>query len=148
MKPLPYLVLFQFECAGIELVVGALLGDQIIVGTPLDDAAMVQDHDAVGVHDGAEAVRDDEYGSAMHQGIHTVLDQLLGTGVDGGGGFVQDHDRRIGHSGPGNGDQLPLTLRQAATVVGQLCIIALGQTGDEIVGIGQLGCGDARYSCF
>ena len=33
--------LFQFKDAGVELVVGALLGDQVVVGAPFDDAAVV-----------------------------------------------------------------------------------------------------------
>ena len=45
--------LFQFEGAGVELIVGALLGNQIVVGAPLDDPAVIQNHDAVGVADGA-----------------------------------------------------------------------------------------------
>ena len=33
--------LFQFKDAGVELVVGALLGNQVVVGAPFDDAAVV-----------------------------------------------------------------------------------------------------------
>ena len=41
--------LFEFEGAGIELVVLALLGDEVIVGAAFDDAAMVKHHDNVGI---------------------------------------------------------------------------------------------------
>ncbi len=42
--------LLQLKGTGVELVVGALLGDELLVGATLDDAAVVEDHDAVGVH--------------------------------------------------------------------------------------------------
>ena len=45
--------LFQFKCTGIQLVIGALLGHQLAVGSSLDDPSMIQDHDAVCIHDGA-----------------------------------------------------------------------------------------------
>ena len=138
-------MLFQLKGTGIELVVGAFFCDQIIVGAPFDDAAVIQHHNAVGIFDGGEAVGDDEHGAACHQLIHTILHQFFGTGIDGGSGFVQNHHRGIGYRCPGDGDQLPLTLGKAGTVAGQLRIIALGQAGDEIVGIGQL-CGlDAGF---
>ena len=39
--------LFKLKCAGVELVVGALLGDEVVVGAALDDATLLQNHDAV-----------------------------------------------------------------------------------------------------
>ena len=45
--------LFQFERAGIQPVVGSLLGQQLLVAAPLDDAPVIQHHDAVGIADGA-----------------------------------------------------------------------------------------------
>ncbi len=44
--------LFKLEGAGVELVIGTLLAYQEIVGAPLYDAALLQDYDRVGVHDG------------------------------------------------------------------------------------------------
>ena len=80
----------------------------------------------------------DEHGSAVHQGIHAVLYQFFGTGIDGGGGLVQNHHGRISHRRPGNGNQLPLTLGQAGAVAGEHRLIALRQTGDKVVGVGKL----------
>ena len=45
--------LFQFERAGIQPVVGSLLGQQFLVAATLDDASMIQHHDAGGIADGA-----------------------------------------------------------------------------------------------
>ncbi len=78
-----------------------------------------------------------------HQGVHAVLDQLLGAGVDGGGGLVQDQHRRVGHGRPGDGQQLPLALGQVGAVAGEHGVVPIGQAADEAVGVGQLGGGDA-----
>ena len=53
----------QLQRAGVQLVVGAVLGDQLVVGAALDDAAVVQDHDGVGVLDGGQPVGDDKGGA-------------------------------------------------------------------------------------
>ena len=46
--------------ACIKLIILALLLNQVIVGAALNDAALFQNHDAVGVLAGGQAVRDDE----------------------------------------------------------------------------------------
>ncbi len=71
------------------------------------------------------------------------LHQRFSAGIDGGGGFVQNQDRRIGHRGPGNGKQLPLALAQVGAVAVQHGVVAVGQTADKAVSVGQLGRGDA-----
>ena len=53
---------------------------------------------------------DDKSGASLHQGVHARLHQLLGAGIDGGGRLVEDQRRRVRHSRPGNGDELPLPL--------------------------------------
>ena len=70
------------QIAGIELVIAALLGNEVVVRAALDDAALFQDHDAVCVADSGEAVGDDEAGAAVHQAVHAALHQSLGAGVD------------------------------------------------------------------
>lgn len=109
-------VLFQFKRAGIELVIGALFRNQAIMAASFNDLAVIKNHDAVGIADRREAVSNDKYRSALHQLIHTVLYQGLRTGINGGCGFVQNHNGGIGHRGSCNRDQLPLSLAQAAAV--------------------------------
>ena len=82
-------------------------------------------------------MRDDEDRAALHQLIHAALDDGLGAGVDGGGGLVQDHDRGIGDRGARDSEQLPLALREVGAVVRELGLVALGQTGNEIIRTGQ-----------
>ena len=54
------------KIAGVELVILALLGNQLVVAAALDDAALLQHHDAVCIADGGQAVRNDKDGAAVH----------------------------------------------------------------------------------
>ena len=123
--PPPIFCLFQLECAGVELIVGAPFGDELFVASALDDAAVVEDHDNVGVLDGGQTVRDDEHRAALHQLIHAALHDGLGARVDGAGRLVEDHHRRVGDRRAGDGDELALALREVRAVVGQQRVVAL-----------------------
>ena len=52
--------LLQFHCTGVQLVVLALLRDQLVMRTTLDDVAVVEHHDHIGIAHGGQAVGDDE----------------------------------------------------------------------------------------
>ena len=65
---------------------------------------------ASSILNGGQAVSDVEGGASVHQGVHTSLNNSLGVGIDGAGGLIQDHNRRIRHSRPGDGKKLPLAL--------------------------------------
>ena len=82
----------------------------------LDDAAMFQHHDAVGVLDGREAVCNHERGAARHEAVHALLHQRFGERVDRACRLVENQHGRIGHSRAGDGEQLPLALREVCTV--------------------------------
>ena len=129
--------LLQFHRAGVQLVVLALLRDQLVMRTTLDDVAVVEHHDHIGIAHGGQAVGDDEDRTALHQVIHAGLHDLLGTGIDGGRGLVKDQRGRIGHRRASDGDQLALALGQAGTVAFQHRVVSLGQHTDEAVRIDQ-----------
>ena len=139
------LELFEFKGAGIQLIVLAFLGNQFIVAAAFDDTAVLENHDGIGVLDRGETVGDDEHRPAVHQRVHAPLDNGLGTGIDGGGGLIEDHDRRISHGGPGDAQQLPLALAQVGAVTVEYGVVALGQTADEVVSTGQLGRCDTLF---
>ena len=84
-----------------HLAIPAALVHQIGVRALLDDAAMVENDDAIGVHDGAEAVGDDEARPVGHQGLQACLDEPLAVRVQVAGGLVQDQDPRVGQQWPG-----------------------------------------------
>ena len=109
------------------------------MGTPLDDAALVHDHDAVCVADGGQTVGDNKSSTSTHEGVHAILHQLLSAGIDGRGGLIQDEHRRVGHSSPGNGNELPLTLGQVGSVPGEHGVVSVRQAADKAVCVGQLG---------
>ena len=56
--------------ASVQLVVAALLDDQLDVGDSLDDAALLQHHDAVGDFHGGEPVGDHKGGAAGHWDLY------------------------------------------------------------------------------
>ena len=116
------------------------MGNQFVVAAALDDASVLEYHDGIRVAHGGQTVRDDKDRSAVHQTVHALLYQCLGAGIDGACRLVENHNRGIGDRCARNRDQLALTLGQVCTVVGEHGVIALGQTADELVGVGQLCC--------
>ena len=73
--------LLQFHCTGVQLVVLALLRDQLVMRTTLDDVAVVEHHDHIGIAHGGQAVGDDEDRTALHQVINTSLHNLFSTRI-------------------------------------------------------------------
>ena len=136
-------VLFEFKRARVQLIVHALLRDELIVRAALDDPAVIEDHDRIRVADGGEPVRDDKHRSALHQSIHALLHKRFRTRIDGGSRFVQDHDGRIGNRRPRNGNQLTLSLRQVGRLVTEHRVVPFGQARDKVVRVGKLCRGDA-----
>ena len=129
------------KIAGVQAVVAALLGNQFIVGAALDDAALLQNHNAVRVAHRGQAVGNHEGGAAVHQAVHAVLHQLLGAGINGGSCLIQNQHRRVSNGSAGNGQQLALALTQVGAVAGQHRVVAVGQMLDEGIGVCQLGGG-------
>ena len=76
----------------------------------LDDVAVADDQDQIGVANSAQPVGDDEAGLALHQLVHGFLDEHFSAGVDRASGFVQNQHRRASQHCPGNCQQLLLAL--------------------------------------
>lgn len=63
----PYsVILIELERSRIELIIFALHVDELLMIAPLDDDAVLEHHDGVGISDSREPVRDDEHRSALH----------------------------------------------------------------------------------
>ena len=77
----------------------------------------------------------------VEQLVKGLLDQALGAGVHAGGGFVQNQDARVCQGGACDGEQLPLSLREAGAAFAQDGLIFFGQAFDEGVRVGQSGGG-------
>ena len=71
----------EFKHAVVELIIHTFLAEQFFVVAALDDAAMVQHHDGVGIAHGGEAVGDDEDGAALHEAclLYTSIVHLMET---------------------------------------------------------------------
>ena len=61
----------------------AAAADQLGVGAGLDDPAVVEDEDAVGVAQGGQAVGDEDHGAVGPGGVDRLLDQPLADVVQG-----------------------------------------------------------------
>ena len=80
----------------------------------LDDLAVLEHDDQVGVADRREAVGDHEGGAAGEQRPQRALDLALGADVDRRRRLVEDQDPRVGEQGAGERDELALAEREAA----------------------------------
>ena len=98
------------------MVVAAVEAKELVVSALFKNAAMVEYDDLVGIAHGGEPMGDDEGGTALHEAVHSLLYKTLGTGVDAGGGLVEDEYGRIGYRGTTDGQQLSLALREVASV--------------------------------
>src|SRR2546428_14123585 len=65
------------ELQSRELRVNASEFHQLIVSALLNNAAAVQDDDAIGLTDRGQAVGNDEGGTPFHQPVQRLLDRLL-----------------------------------------------------------------------
>ena len=93
----------------IEVGVEAALGEELIVAALLHNVAVPHDENQIRVLNGGEAVGDDEAGAAFHQIGHGLLDEVLGAGIHGGGGLVQNQNLVVGQNGPGDGEPVSYT---------------------------------------
>ena len=64
--------------------------DKLVVVAALGDLTVAHYHDAVGVADGGQSVRDYEAGAAAQQYLQRVLNQQLDMRIDGRRGLVED----------------------------------------------------------
>lgn len=115
--------------------------------TGFGDPLICDIHDTVAILYRRQPVRNDERGASLQQLVQALLEQALRLGVDRGGRFVQDQDPRIGQQGPGERDELPLTLGQLRTAFVHLGLVTLLELADEIVGADRFGRGDDLLFC-
>ncbi len=116
----------------VEFGVGAAGGEELGVGASFDDAAPIEDEDGVGASDGAQAMGDDEGGSAGDEAIEGLLEAVLGEGIDGGGGLVENEESRVGEHGAGEADELALAEREGGASFADGGVEAFGEGGEEV----------------
>ena len=93
----------------------------------LDNIAVLHDQDQICILNSRKPVRNDKGSPSFGQAVHGVLYQNLRPGIHGAGGFIQDQDLRIRQDGPGNGQELLLSLGYIAGFLIQFHIIPARQ---------------------
>ena len=91
----------------------------------LDDPAVLEHDDQVGVADRREAVGDDERGAAVQQAAQRALDLALGADVDRARRLVEDQDARVGEQRARERDELALPEREAEAALAELGVVAV-----------------------
>ena len=117
----------------VEARVEPAARDQLLVRALLDDLAVLEHDDQVGVADRREPVRDHERRAAGEQTPQRPLDLALGADVDGRRRLVEDQDARVGKQRAGEGDELALAEREAEAALAELRVVAVLELADEAV---------------
>lgn len=125
--------------------VTAMMGHEFGMGAALDDAAMVEDHDAVGSHDGGEAMGDNHSGTAVQHIVEGGLQETFVLGVERRSGLVEDEQIGVTQQSTGNADALTLSAGEEASALAEVGLIAIGKLHDELVGLCCLGSSDDLF---
>ena len=120
---------FFAELHGVQTGVMAIGSEQLGVGSLLDDASLVHDHDRIGLLDGRQAVGNDQRGAVGHDVIERILDVALGLGVECRRRFVENEDRRVLEDRSRNRQALPLAAGKQDTVLADQSV----ETGRQLI---------------
>src|ERR1700757_3641189 len=129
------------ELQVIEPAVGAQLFHELFVRADVADPAIFQDDDTVRAAYGREPVGDDENRSSGDQVLQRGLHQGFGLAVEGGGGLIEDKNRRVLEQGAGYGDTLTLSPGEAETTFANDRFVTHGSFADEVMRQGGAGRG-------
>ncbi len=129
------------ELRMVKGMIETALLEQFFVVALLDNGAVLDHQNGIGILDGGKAMGDDKAGLILHQRGHRALNLDLGAGIHIGGRFVQNQNRRVGKKGAGDGDELLLPFGDIHTIVGKDGIIPIGQAFDVGIDFGGFGGG-------
>lgn len=123
---------------GLELLVPHLSilateAQQLCVRASLDDRALLEHDDLVGVDDGREAMRDDERRAALGDLVQGRLNAMLGLGVERRRGLVEHHDGRVLEDRARDSDALLLAATEAQSAFADLGLVSVGKAQDKVV---------------
>src|SRR5579883_55782 len=123
----------------VEGPVDPLPGQELVVGALLDEAALVEDEDSVGVLDGGQPVRDEDDGPPPEGRPQGAPDQRLRLAVHAARGLVEDdEDLWVEGEGARQREELLLSSGQRRPPLPQAGHVALRERLDEPVESHQL----------
>jgi hypothetical protein len=102
------------------------------VGTPLDNAAAVEDDDFVHVRKPVKVVRNEQNRSSAEELRQHVAYFPLALAIESAGGLVQNKDWRIAKKGTGQRNPLPLTTGKPIAVFADDRFQSLRQLLNEV----------------
>src|SRR5262245_61893613 len=105
----------------------------------LDDPPLFQNEDGVRPPDRFQMMRDHDGGSAFHQSFERLYHQLLRRRIESRGRFVKNQNRRIADDRSRNRYALALSARKRRAALADHRFIAIRQSLDEFMRIGQPG---------
>src|SRR5262249_48690129 len=113
--------------------------DQVVVPAVLDDAAVVEHDDLVGVAHGREPVGDRDRRSALGETVERLLHEPLGLGVERARRLVEDEDRRVPQDRPRDRNPLLLAAGEPVAAFADDRVVAVGQGRDDVMDPRSLG---------
>ena len=112
------------------------------MGARFDDATLIHHVDDVGDPGRREAVSNNNGRASLGQFLEASEPVGLGPGVHGTSRFVEYDNWRLPDKSPGQGNPLPLASAELGATfkpITQHILVALGKSGNDLVGSGRLG---------
>ena len=106
-------------------------------GAGFDNLTVLQDHNLVGIGDGAHAVGDDDDGLVLHEFRNALLNLGFVFDVEACGGFVEEHDGGVLEDGAGDGNSLAFTAGERVAVFTNDCVVTLRELLDKVIAVGE-----------
>lgn len=121
-------------------VVDALCRYQLGMPSSLHYSAVLENHDAVDIDDGAESVGDNDTSPGATQLLQTLLDRSLRMGIERGRRLVQEDELRLLEYGPSDGNSLFLSTRQFQPSFTDHRVVSIWERHNLIMDHGSLCC--------
>src|SRR5580704_2591860 len=130
-------ILLHAMLSGVQIVVAAARGIELLVRAMLDDSSLFHHQNLVSAADGREPVRDYKCGAALHEIRKAVLNHLLRFRVEAGSCFIENQDPRLGENGARNRNPLALASRELHATLADHGLILVGKRLGELVHAGD-----------
>ena len=96
----------------IEPSVKPTLGDELLVAAVFGDAATVEDQYTIRLFHRRQAMGNDQRRTPLKETIEALVQGILRRRIQRRGGFIENHDLRLGQDHACYGQALPLTAGQ------------------------------------